>query len=85
MRVHVCGVDVGNTVFHLVGLSKKGHIVSKERFSRKQLVTLWRTRRPTWPILRSAQVLTSSPVFFQTRSRRETDACRVCPAVHEVQ
>jgi hypothetical protein len=24
---HVCGVDIGKTVFHLLGLSKEGHIV----------------------------------------------------------
>jgi transposase len=39
MKVHVCGVDIGKTVFHLVGLSKEGHIVTNKRFSRKQLLT----------------------------------------------
>ncbi len=39
MKVHVCGIDIGKTVFHLVGLSKEGHIVTKKRYSRKQLVT----------------------------------------------
>ena len=39
MKVYVCGIDIGKTVFHLVGLSKEGHIVTKKRFSRKQLVT----------------------------------------------
>jgi transposase len=39
MKVHVCGIDIGKTVFHLVGLSKEGRIVTKKRFSRKQLVT----------------------------------------------
>lgn len=39
MKVHVCGIDIGKTVFHLVGLSKEGHILTKKRFSRKQLVT----------------------------------------------
>lgn len=39
MTVHVCGIDIGKTVFHLVGLSKEGHIVQKKRFSRKQLLT----------------------------------------------
>jgi len=38
MKVHVCGIDIGKTVFHLVGLSKEGHIVTKKRFIRKQLV-----------------------------------------------
>jgi len=39
MKVHVCGIDIGKTVFHLVGLSKEGHIVTKKRFNRKQLLT----------------------------------------------
>src|SRR6195952_3991767 len=38
MRVHVCGIDVGKNVFHLIGLDESGHIVLKKRFSRKQLV-----------------------------------------------
>ena len=39
MKVHVCGIDIGKTVFHLVGLSREGQIVTKRRFSRKQLIT----------------------------------------------
>jgi transposase len=39
MKVQVCGIDIGKTVFHLVGLSREGHIVIKKRFSRKQLIT----------------------------------------------
>jgi transposase len=39
MKVHVCGIDIGKTVFHLVVLSRAGHIVTKKRFSRKQLIT----------------------------------------------
>jgi transposase len=39
MKVHVCVIHIGKTVFHPVGLSKKGHIVTKKRFSRKQLLT----------------------------------------------
>ncbi len=38
MTAHVCGIDIGKTVFHLIGLSKEGHIVVKKRFSRKQLI-----------------------------------------------
>lgn len=39
MAAHVCGIDIGKTVFHLIGLSKEGQIVTKKRFTRKQLVT----------------------------------------------
>ena len=38
ITVHVFGIDIGKAVFHLVGLSKEGHIVQKKRFSRKQLL-----------------------------------------------
>ena len=40
MTADVCGIDLGKTVFHLVGLSKEGHVVLKKRLSRKQLITL---------------------------------------------
>jgi transposase len=39
MTAHVCGIDIGKTVFHLIGLSKEGQIIIKKRFTRKQLVT----------------------------------------------
>lgn len=39
MTAYVCGIDIGKTVFHLVGLSKEGRIVVKKRLSRKQLIT----------------------------------------------
>ena len=39
MKAHVCGIDLGKTVFHLIGLSKEGQIVIKKRFTRKQLIT----------------------------------------------
>ncbi len=39
MAAHVCGIDLGKTVFHLIGMSKEGQIVVKKRFSRKQLIT----------------------------------------------
>src|ERR1017187_4132983 len=38
MTAHVCGIDIGKTVFHLIGLSKEGQIVAKRRFTRKQLI-----------------------------------------------
>ena len=39
MTAHVCGINIGKTVFHLIGLSKEGQIVIKKRFTRKQLIT----------------------------------------------
>jgi hypothetical protein len=34
MEVHVIGIDLGKTVFHLVGLNPKGEVVVRKKFSR---------------------------------------------------
>ena len=38
MEVHVIGIDLGKTVFHLVGLNPKGEVVVRKKFSRAQLL-----------------------------------------------
>ena len=38
MKVRVIGIDLGKTVFHLIGMDEHGSIVLKKRFSRSQLL-----------------------------------------------
>jgi transposase len=38
MELHTIGVDLGKTVFHLVGLNLRGEVVVRKKFSRKQLL-----------------------------------------------
>jgi len=38
MEIHTLGIDIGKTVFNVVGLSPKGDIVVRKKFSRKQLL-----------------------------------------------
>src|ERR1700681_1273147 len=38
MKLHVLGIDLGKTVFHLVGLDSTGKVVIRKRCSRKQLL-----------------------------------------------
>jgi transposase len=38
MKIHTLGIDLGNTVFHLVGLNAAGEIVVRKRCARKQLL-----------------------------------------------
>jgi hypothetical protein len=38
MHVHTIGIDLGKTVFHLVGLSPTGAVVVRKKFSRAQLL-----------------------------------------------
>jgi len=37
MNVKVLGIDLGKTVFHLIGMDEHGKIVLKKRYSRSQL------------------------------------------------
>src|SRR5260370_37056336 len=38
MKLHVLGIDLGKTVFHLVGLDSAGRVVIRKRCSRTQLL-----------------------------------------------
>ena len=38
MEMHTIGIDLGKTVFHLVGLNQRGEVVVRKKFSRKQLL-----------------------------------------------
>src|SRR5215469_8616211 len=38
MKLHVLGIDLGKTVFHLVGLDSSGKAVLRKRCSRRQLL-----------------------------------------------
>jgi transposase len=38
MELHTIGIDLGKTVFHLVGLDLPGEVVVRKKFSRKQLL-----------------------------------------------
>lgn len=39
MEIRTVGIDLGKSVFHLVGLDERGSVVAKKRFSRSQLLT----------------------------------------------
>ena len=40
MKLETIGIDLGKTVFHLIGMNQRGDILMKKRLSRTQLVTL---------------------------------------------
>jgi len=39
MKLHAIGIDLGKTVFHLVGMDSSGKVVVRKRCSRRQLLT----------------------------------------------
>src|SRR6266568_6900675 len=38
MELHTIGIDLGKTLFHLVGLNQRGEVVVRKKFSRMQLL-----------------------------------------------
>ena len=38
MDLHTIGIDLGKTVFHVVGLSQAGEVIVRKKFSRTQLL-----------------------------------------------
>src|SRR3954452_17621830 len=38
MELHTLGIDLGKTIFHLVGLDSRGQVVVRQKFSRIQLL-----------------------------------------------
>src|SRR5271163_889312 len=46
MEISTIGIDLSKTTFHLIGLSPRGEIVLRKKFSRKQLLTFTATRTP---------------------------------------
>jgi transposase len=38
MELHTIGIDLGKTVFHLVGLNRRGEVVVRKKLSRPQLL-----------------------------------------------
>ena len=38
MKLQVLGIDLGKTVFHLVGLDSTGKVVIRQKCSRRQLL-----------------------------------------------
>ena len=45
MEIHTMGIDLGKTVFHLVGLNLRGEIVVRKQVSRSQLLRLTANRQ----------------------------------------
>jgi transposase len=45
MELHTIGIDLGKTVFHLVGLNLRGEVVVRKKFSRPQLLRFTANRQ----------------------------------------
>ena len=48
MELHTIGIDLGKTVFHLVGLNLRGEVVVRKKFSRTQLLRFTANIHVAW-------------------------------------
>ena len=48
MKQHVLGIDLGKTVFHLIGLDSTGRVVIRKRCSRRQLLAFTANMAVDW-------------------------------------
>jgi hypothetical protein len=74
MELHTIGIDLGKTVFHLVGLNLRGEVVVRKKFSRKQLLHFTANLRRV-PLSRAGSA--------RAGSRGPADAGAVCQAVRK--
>jgi hypothetical protein len=71
MEMRVIGIDLGKSVFHLVGMDEHGKVVARKRLSRSQLMVYRnvlvvavanKLARIAWAVLARGDVYHSAPV-----------------------
>lgn len=86
MHIASIGIDIGKTIFHLVGLDEQGGIVVRKKFSRQQTAgvhgqcidSVDRHRGLWWGAL-------SGPGDWRSRASGATDSRAVCEALPQVE
>jgi transposase len=76
MELHTIGIDLGKTVFHLVGLDLRGEVVVRKKFSRTQLLRFTAN-------VHVGLIGMEWPSTAGTETRSATDSGAVCKAVRE--
>jgi predicted GNAT family N-acyltransferase len=77
MEMRVIGIDLGKSVFHLVGMDQHGKVVARKRLSRSQMM-VYTAKIPPCLIGMEAS-------FDGAGTRRQAHAGTVCEAIPEVQ
>ena len=63
MEIRTIGIDLGKTVFHLVGLNARGEVVVRKKCSRSQLLRFTSNLRECLIGMEAAEDLTFSAVL----------------------
>src|SRR3982750_2685259 len=76
MELHTIGIDLGKTVFHLVGLDHRGQVVVRKKFSRIQLLRFTANR----PVCLIGMEACSGSHFWGRALREQGHDVRLMPA-----
>jgi transposase len=76
LELHTMGIDLGKTVFHLVGLDRRGQVIVRKKFSRTQLLR-FTVNRPV--CLMGMEACSGSP-FLGRALREQGHEVRLMPA-----
>ena len=79
MELLTIGIDLGKTVFHLVGLNLRGEVVVRKKFSRKQLLHF--TSNLQVRVVGHPSITGCVRVARQNEAARAADAAREKPRV----
>jgi transposase len=83
MQLHTIGIDLGKTVFHLVGLNQRGEAVVRKKFSRKQLMHFTANLQVELIGMEACGGSLSRACSERAGSRGAADASAVCQAVRK--
>jgi transposase len=76
MELHTIGIDLGKTVFHLVGLNARGEVIVRKKFSRLQLLRFTANR----PSCRIGMEACGGSHFLGRALREQGHDVRLMPA-----
>ena len=76
MELHTIGIDLGKTVFHLVGLDSRGQVVVRKKFSQTQLLRFTANR----PVCLIGMEACSGSHFLGRALREQGHDVRLMPA-----
>ena len=70
MEIHTIGIDLGKTIFHLVGVNSRGEVVVRKKFSRLQLLRFRANRQVCLIGMEACGVPTFSAGRFESRDTK---------------
>jgi hypothetical protein len=83
MKLPIIGIDLGKTVFHLVGLNPRSEVVARKRRSRTQLLHFTANRQVELIGMEACRGLIFLGGHWRAGTQSTIDASAVCEAIRK--